>query len=63
MVLVSYNKQAEGTYTTPILLKGESTILEPCNMRVFFSKTFRKTTALVTFRGNCAKYLSQSVTL
>ena len=40
-----------------------STILKPCIISVTFPKTFRKTTALVTFRGDCAKNLSQSVTL
>ena len=46
-----------------MLLRWGSTILKPCIISVNFPKTFRKTTALVTFRGNCAKYLSQSVTL
>ena len=46
-----------------MLLRWGSTILKPCIFRVNFPKTFRKTTALVTFRGDCAKNLSQSVTL
>ena len=46
-----------------MLLRWGSTILKPCIISVTFPKTFRKTTALVTFRGDCAKNLSQSVTL
>ena len=46
-----------------IMFRWGSTILKPFIISVNFPKTFRKTTALVTIRGICAKILSQSVTL